>query len=157
MSRLRFVPLVCAIACAVGFPAAAAATVTHDGSRTFRVHEGGGPSNYNICGFLGTFDMVISTEWHSVEANGGFHFQLTETSRWTVTFDDPTLGVWSGRGTETDVFTASPGDVVQFHIIFNGSEGPVRIHEHLQVVVAADGTERVDVEQVTTDYGACPA
>jgi hypothetical protein len=157
MPRLRFVPLVCAIACAVGFPAAAAATVTHDGSRTFRVHEGGGPSNYNICGFLGTFDMVISTDWHSVETKGGFHFQLTETSRWTVTFDDPTLGVWSGRGTETDVFTASPGDVVQFHIIFNGSEGPVRIHERLQVVVAADGTARVDVEQVTTDYGACPA
>jgi hypothetical protein len=46
---------------------------------------------------------------------------------------------------------------MQLHIIFNGSEGPVRIHEHEQVVVAADGTLRVDVDQVTTDYGACPS
>jgi len=74
-----------------------------------------------------------------------------------VTFDDPALGVWRGRGTETDAFTASPGDVQQLHMIFNGSEGPVRIHEHLQVVVAADWTLRVDVEQVTTDYEACPS
>jgi hypothetical protein len=155
MPRLGFVLLVCAIACAAAFPAGAAATVTHDGSRTFREHETG--HDLNICGFPATFDMVISSEWHSVEANGGYHFQLTETSRWTVTFDDPTLGVWSGRGTETDAFTASPGDVQQLHIIFNGSEGPVRIHEHLQLVVAADGTLQVDVEQVTTDYGACPS
>jgi hypothetical protein len=111
----------------------------------------------NICGLPATFDMVVSAEWHSTQGPGGYHFQLTETSRWTVTFDDPTLGVWSGRGTETDVFTASPDDVEQLHMIFNGSEGPVRIHEHLQLVVAPDGTLRVDVEQVTTDYGACPS
>jgi hypothetical protein len=41
-------------------------------------------------------------------------------------------------------------------VIFNGSEGPVRIHEHLQLLAAPDGSLRVDVEQVTTDYGACP-
>jgi len=155
MRRLRFIPIVCAIACAVAFPAVAAATVTHDGSRTFRVTET--EHNYNICGFFGTFDFVVTSEWHSTEANGGFHFQLTEVSRWTVTFDDPALGVWDGRGTETIAFTASPGDVLQFHVIFNGSEGPVRIHEHEQIVVAADGTLRVDVEQVTTDFGACPS
>jgi len=50
-----------------------------------------------------------------------------------------------------------PGDVLTFHVIFNGREGPVRIHEHQQVLVAADGTLRVDIEQVTTDYGACPS
>ncbi len=37
------------------------------------------------------------------------------------------------------------------------SEGPVRIHEFLQILVAADGTVRVDLEKVTTDYGACPS
>ena len=52
---------------------------------------------------------------------------------------------------------ASPGDVVTLHMIFNGSEGPVRIHEQQQVVVAADGTLRIDLERVTTDYGACPS
>jgi hypothetical protein len=155
MSRLGLVSLICAIACAVAFPAVAAATVTHDGSRTFRATETG--HNLNICGLPATFDFVVTSEWHSTEANGGFHFQMTEVSRWTVTFDDPALGVWSGRGTETSAFTASPGDVLQFHTIFNGSEGPVRIHEHQQVVVAADGTLRVDVEQVTTDFGACPS
>ena len=156
MSRLRIVPLVCAIACAAAFPVASAATVTHDGARGFRVTEP--PAHdLNICGFPGTFNMVTTFEWHSTEGTGGFHFQMTEVSRWTVTFDDPALGVWSGRGTETQAFTASPGDVLQFHVIFNGSEGPVRIHEHQQVVVAADGTLRVDVEQITTDYDACPS
>ena len=93
----------------------------------------------------------------STDANGRFHFQLTEVARWTVTFDDPALGVWAGRSTETDVVTASPGDAFEFHVIFNGKEGPVRIHEHLQVVVGADGNLRVDLDQVTTDYGACPS
>jgi hypothetical protein len=155
MSRLRFITTVSALACAVAFPTAAAGTATHDGSRIFRVHEGG--HDYNICGFLGTFDMVTTTEWHAVEVNGGFHFQLTEVATWTVTFDDPELGTWRGRGTETDQFTGTPGDVFQFHVIFNGKEGPVRIHEHQQVVVGADGNLRVDLEQVTTDYAACPS
>ena len=154
MSHLRLIALVGALACAVGFPAAAAATATHEGSRTFRVHESG--HDLNICGFPDTFDFVVTTEWHAVEANGRVHSQLTEIARWTVTFDDPALGVWDGRGTETEVFTASPGEAFQFHVIFNGSEGPVRIHEHQQVVVGADGNQRVDLEQVTTDYGACP-
>ncbi len=155
MPRRRLISLVCAIACAAAFPAAAAATVIHDGSRTFRVTETA--HDFNICGILGTFDMVISTQWHSTETNAGYHFELTEVSRWTVTFDDPALGVWSGRGTETDSFNATPGDVLTLHTVFNGSEGPVRIHEHSQVVVAADGSLRVDVEQVTTDYSACPS
>ena len=37
MRHLRFIPLVCAIVCAAALPAGAAATVTHDSSRTFRV------------------------------------------------------------------------------------------------------------------------
>jgi hypothetical protein len=152
---LRFVSFICAIACAVAFPAVAAATVSHDGSRTFRVTET--DHDLNICGFPATFDFVVTTEWHSVETAGSFHFQLTEIARWTVTFDDRALGVWNGRSTVTDTFDASPGVVLQGHLIFNGSEGPVRIHEHQQVVVAADGTLRVDVEQVTTDFGACPS
>ena len=155
MRHLRFIPLVCAIVCAAALPAGAAATVTHDSSRTFRVTETG--HDLNICGFPGTFNMVISGEWHSTETSAGFHFQLSEVSRWTVTFDDPALGIWSGRGTETISFTASPGDVVTFHDIFNGSEGPVRIHEHQTFVVAPDGTLRVDINQVTTDYTACPS
>jgi hypothetical protein len=153
--RHRALLVVCAIACAAALPAVAAATVTHDGSRTFRVTETG--HNFNICGQLGTFDMVISTEWHATEANGGIHFQLTETSRWTVTFDDPALGVWNGRGTETAVLAQTRGQTLEYHLIFNGSEGPVRIHEFLQILVAADGTVRVDLEKVTTDYGACPS
>jgi hypothetical protein len=155
MRHLRFIPLVCAIICAAALPAGAAATVAHDGSRTFRVTESG--HDLNICGFPGTFNMVISGEWHSTETSAGFHYQLSEVSRWTVTFDDPALGVWSGRGTETISFTASPGDVLTFHDIFNGSEGPVRIHEHQTFVVAADGTLRVNIDQVTTDYASCPS
>ena len=156
MPPLRFIPLACAIACAAGFPTGASATVTHAGSGIIRVTDTP-KHDLNICGLPGTFRMARMFEWHSTEGSGGFHFQLTEVSRWTVTFDDPELGVWSGRGTETDVFNASPGDVFTSHTIFNGSEGPVRIHEHEQVVVAADGTLRVQIEQVTTDYGACPS
>jgi hypothetical protein len=157
MPRLSLAPLVCALACATTFPAGAIATVTHDGSGGTIVVTEPPEHNTNICGLPGTFRMVSRFEWHSTEASGRFHFQLTEVSRWTVTFDDPAVGVWSGRGTETNVFTASPGDVLTFHVIFNGSEGPVRIHEHQQVLVAADGTLRVDIDQVTTDYGACPS
>jgi hypothetical protein len=156
MRGLRYLPLVCAIACAAAFPAGAFASATHGRSRTFRVTEP--PAHdLNICGFPGTFNMVISGEWNSTETSAGYHFQLSEVSRWTVTFDDPALGIWSGRGTETISFTASPGDVVTFHDIFNGSEGPVRIHEHQTFVVAPDGTLRVDINQVTTDYTACPS
>jgi hypothetical protein len=155
MSRLRRLPAVCALACVVAFPAAASAAATHDGQRTFRVTETG--HDLNICGFPATFDFVVSSEWHSVAVNGGFHFQLTEVSRWTVTFDDRSLGVWQGRGTETDAFTATPGQVLTFHVNFNGREGPVRIHEHMTAVVAPDGTLRVDVDQVTTDFEACPS
>ena len=155
MRHLRFIPLLCAIVCAAALPVAAAASVTHDRSRTFRATETS--HDLNICGVPGTFNMVISGEWHSTETSAGFHFQLSEVSRWTVTFDDPALGVWSGRGTETIAFTASPGDVLTFHDIFNGSEGPVRIHEHQTFVVAADGTLRVNIDQVTTDYASCPS
>jgi hypothetical protein len=155
MPRLRFAPLLCAIACAAAVPAAASATVTHQGSRTFR--QTTTAHDLNICGLPATFNMVTTVEWHSTEGSGGFHFQLTEVSRWTVTFDDTRLGVWSGRGTETDAFTASPGDVETLHVIFNGSEGPVRIHEQQQLVVAADGSLLVDLQRVTTDYGACPS
>src|SRR5438552_14934803 len=151
MPRLTLAPLVCALACATTFPAGAGATVTHDGSGgTILVTDPPGHDT-NICGLPGTFRMVRRFEWHSIERSSGYHFQLTEVSRWTVTFDDPALGVWRGRGTETDSFNATPGEVVTLHMIFNGSEGPVRIHEHEQLVVAADGTLRVDIEQVTTD------
>lgn len=157
MPRLSFIPLACAISCVAAFPSAASAGVIHNGSGgIIRVVDPPGHDT-NICGLPGTFRMSRMFEWHSTEGNGGFHFQLTEVARWTVTFDDPALGVWSGRGTETDAFTASPGDVETSHVIFNGSEGPVRIHEHEQLVVAADGTLRVHIEQVTTDYGSCPS
>ena len=155
MRCTRSAALAASIASVAALPPATSAAVVHDGSRTFRQTESA--HDFNICGLPATFEFVVSSQWHSTEANGGFHFQLTEVSRWTVTFDNPALGVWSGRGTETDSFTASPGDVVTLHVIFNGSEGPVRIHEHQQMVIAADGTPRVDVEQVTTDYAACPA
>jgi hypothetical protein len=155
MSHLKLITLVGALVCAVGFPASAAATATHDGSRTFRVHESA--HDLNICGFPATFDFVVTTEWHAVEANGRFHFQLTEIARWTVTFDDPALGIWQGRGTETDAFNASPGEAFQLHVVFNGREGPVRIHENQHVIVGADGDLQVDLEQVTTDFEACPA
>src|SRR5207302_11099772 len=103
MPRPRFILLACVIACAAAVPAASAA-VTHDGSRTFRQTTTG--HDLNICGLPGTFDTVTRIEWHMTDGSGGFHFQLSEVSRWTVTFDDPALGVWSGRGTETDAFTA---------------------------------------------------
>jgi hypothetical protein len=155
MPRLRFTPVVCAIACAAAFPAAVSATATHDSARGTEVTEN--VHDLNICGLPGTFNMVTRFEWHSTEVNGGYHFQMTEVSRWTVTLDDPGLGVWSGRGTDTFAFTASPGDVLTSHEVFNGSEGPVRIHEHQTFVVGADGNLKVSINQVTTDYGACPS
>src|SRR2546430_3730893 len=100
MPHRRFALLIGASVCAAALPAVASAVVTHDGSRTFRqtttMHD------LNICGLPGTFDTVTTGEWHATDGNGGFHFQLSEATRWTVTFDDPALGVWNGRGTETD-------------------------------------------------------
>jgi hypothetical protein len=152
---MRLVLLTLLLAFAATFPAIASGATVHDGDRTFRVTETG--HDTNICGLPATFAFVVTDRWHMLEANDGFHYAETENARWTVTFDDASLGVWEGKSAETIHFVLTPGAVQTFHTNFNGSEGPVRITEHQTVVAAADGTLRVDKDQVTTTFGACPS
>jgi hypothetical protein len=152
---MKLFSLTLLFAFAATFPAIASGATVHDGDRTFRVTET--EHDTNICGLPATFDFVVSDRWHSVEANDGFHFTETETARWTVTFDDASLGVWEGKSAETTHFVLTPGGLQTFHSSFNGSEGPVRITEHQTVVAAADGTLSVDMDQITTTFERCPA
>jgi hypothetical protein len=106
--------------------------------RTFVAHD------FNICGDLGTFTFDTSGHVISTDTGTGFHFNLAEVATYTLVFDDPALGTWSARATESTVFNANPGDKVTFHTAFNSFEGPVKIRERVTLVIDANGVVRVD-------------
>ena len=48
----------------------------------------------------------------STETAQGSHFTFVDHGVYTVDFDDPALGIWTARFTETFTFNATPGDVI---------------------------------------------
>jgi hypothetical protein len=72
----------------------------------------------------------------------------------TVTFLDPSLGVWKGTIRESTSTQATPGGTVMVSFIFNSHEVPVRIQETFTLVIGPDGTVRV--ERATFDVVGCP-
>jgi hypothetical protein len=120
----------------------ASATVTHEMESTHRVVSS--EHDLNICGDLATFTFESTGHSTAVDTGNGFHFSLTEVAFYTVDFDDPALGTWTARATETIQFNATPGDVVTLHIGNNNIEGDVRIRELMTLVIGPDGTVRVD-------------
>jgi hypothetical protein len=128
-------------AVAVQAPYASAAAVPERESTHHVVTSG---HDLNICGDLATFTFESTGHSTAVDTGNGFHFSLTEVAFYTVDFDDPALGTWTARATETIQFNATPGDVVTLHVGNNNIEGDVRIRELMTLVVGPDGTVRVE-------------
>jgi len=120
----------------------ASATVGHEVESRHRLVTS--EHDLNICGDLATFTFESTGHSTAVDTGNGFHFSLAEVAFYTVDFDDPALGTWTARATETIQFNATPGDVVTLHIGNNNIEGDVRIRELMTLVIGPDGTVRVD-------------
>ena len=110
----------------------------------------------NICGDLAVFDFNVKGSITVVEDASGevFHFHATWVGTYTVTFLDPSLGVWESTVRESISAQATPGGTFVFRFIANSHEGPVRIHETVAFVVGQDGTVKVD--RYTFDVVGCP-
>lgn len=130
-------------------PAQAAAVTERDvyHHQTFVVHD------VNICDDLATFTFDVSGHVITTDTGDGFHFRFQENDRYTVDFDDPAVGTWSARATETGVFNATPGGAVTLHIGNNNIEGDVKIRELLTFVVDPGG--RVRVDRATLEVVGC--
>jgi len=120
----------------------AAAEVVHEKSswRNLSLTE----HDFNICGDLATFTFESTGHAIATDTGSGFHFTFVDNDSYTVDFDDPALGTWTARATETSTFNATPGDVMTLHIGNNNIEGDVRIRELLTLVIGPGGEVRVD-------------
>lgn len=117
---------------------------------------GGGEPNFNICGDLGRFDFNVITRYTVVYHPDSeyFHFEAVSIGSYTLTFLDPSLGVWKGTIREVGTGQATPGGTFVLTLRFNSFEGPVRIQELITNVVGPDGTIRVD--RSTATVVGCP-
>ena len=109
-----------------------------------QVLEFGTGTNVNICGDLAVFDVNIRGEFTFVVSDSLFQYQNTFHGTYTLTFLDPTLGVWQSRIAEAGTATVAPGGTFINTFEANTHEGPVRIHETFYFVAGPDGTVRVD-------------
>jgi hypothetical protein len=98
----------------------------------------------NICGDLATFTTESTGHAIATETEDGFHFTFVDNDVYTVDFDDPALGTWTARATETAAFNATPGDVITLQVGNNNIEGGVRIHELMTLVIGPGGEVRVE-------------
>lgn len=128
--------------------AQAAATV--DGGSEHHVVET--EHDLNICGNPGTFTFDVTWRYHAIENDSNFVFDYHEVAKYTLVFDDPALGTWRGRGTETAHFVSNgAGDM--FRDNFSGREGPVQIIEHL--LFRDDGNGNLTVEREFDRHVGC--
>lgn len=139
MRRLFATAVTFLLALAPASSASAAVDQFRDSAR----HEVETGHDLNICGDLATFRFDISWRFHAVDNGRTLAGNATETFRYSIVFDDPTLGAWTGHGTETFHLTENASGTV-FHDIVNSREGPVQIIEHVQLHTDADGNVTVD-------------
>jgi hypothetical protein len=110
----------------------------------------------NICGDLADFRFSSEFSFTFVDMSEDvFHFQSRSIGTYTVTFLDPSKGVWEARIREVDSVQATAGGTFTTVRVSNSFEGPVRIHELTTFVVGPDGTIRVD--GYTIDFVGCPS
>jgi hypothetical protein len=105
-------------------------------------------TDLNICGDLAVFKFNIRGEFTVVASDNLFHYQDNFHGTYTVTFLDPSLGVWQSRIAEAGTATVTPGGTFVNTFVANSHEGPVRIHETIFFVAGPDGTVRVDRNSV---------
>lgn len=109
-----------------------------------------------VCGDTAVFDWS-GTETFTFVGMSEDVFLWTAVNRatYTVTFQDPSLGVQEGRFSQAETVHATPGGTFTFRFVINERLGEVRIHETVTFVVSADGTIRVQNE--TFDFSGCPS
>jgi hypothetical protein len=122
---------------------AASAPAAVDQYRDSEHHQIISGHDLNICGDLATFAFDVTWRAHAVDNSNAFQWVYIEEFRYTLTFDDPGLGTWSGHGAEAVHFADNAGGTI-YHDIFNSKEGPVQIIEHLQFHTDTDGNVTVD-------------
>ena len=110
----------------------------------------------NICGDLADFRFSGEFQFTFVGMSDDvFHFESRSIGTYTVTFLDPSKGVWQATIREVDTVQATAGGTFTMVGVSNSFEGPVRIHELTTVVVGPDGTVRVD--RSTVNFVGCPS
>jgi len=128
---------------------AASADVVHDKQSWHHATET--QHDFNICGDLATFTFTTTGHTISTDTGTGFHVNGVENGKYTVVFDDPSLGEWDAQFTETFHFNATPGGTVNSEVGNNNIEGNVRIHELMTFTVSPDGVVHVDKTVAVVD------
>jgi opacity protein-like surface antigen len=109
-----------------------------------------------VCGDTAVFDWSGTDTFTLVDMTDGLYFWvLVSRATYTLTFQDPSLGVQEGRLIQTESVRATPGGAFTFSFVINERSGDVRIHGTMTFVVSADGTIRVQNE--TFDFSGCPS
>jgi hypothetical protein len=109
-----------------------------------------------VCGETAVFNWSGTDTFTSVDMTDGLYFWvLVSRGTYTLTFQDPSLGVQEGRFSQAETVHATPGGTFTFRFVINERLGKVRIHETVTFVVSADGTIRVQNE--TFDFSGCPS
>jgi hypothetical protein len=125
------------------FVPATSALGTVDQTRDSVHHEVVSRHDSNICGNLGTFTFDVTSHTHVLDNGNTFVFDLHETYRYTLVFDDPALGTWTAHAAENIHGVANRSGEVFMHN-FNSKEGPIQIIQHQRIQVDSDGNVRVD-------------
>jgi hypothetical protein len=109
-----------------------------------------------VCGETAVFDWSGKNTFTLVDMTDGLYFWvLVNRGTYTLTFQDPSLGVEEGRFSGMESVRATPGGTFTFSFVNNERQGEVRIHETVTFVVSADGT--IQVQNETFDFSGCPS
>ena len=73
-----------------------------------------------------------------------YFWVLVSRATYTLTFQDPSLGVQEGRLIQTESVRATPGGAFTFSFVINERSGELRIHGTVTFVVSADGMIRAE-------------
>ena len=151
--RLTTAALSLLVALLVAAPAAHAAPPQVIHEQTIRLET---ETLETVCGDTAVFDRS-GTETFTFVGRSEDVFLWTAVNRgtYTVTFQDPSLGVQEGRFSQAESVHATPGGTFTFRFVINERLGEIRIHETVTFVVSADGTIRVQNE--TFDFSGCPS
>jgi len=115
------------------------------------VHQTTVAHDFNVCGDLATFTFDARGHLFTTDTGSGFHVSYQDHYTYTLVFDDPALGTWSARTTETGSFHATPGGAGVDRFTLVAFEGPVTIRERFVFVVDAKGEVRVDTDVAEVD------
>jgi hypothetical protein len=136
-------PLVIGATTLLMLAAATSAPAAVDQFRDSAHHEIESGHDLNICGDPATFTFDVTWRLHALDNDKTALWAYSESFKYTLVFDDPSLGTWTGHGAETIHLVETASGTI-YHEIFNSKEGSVQIVEHLDFHTDADGNVTVD-------------